>query len=136
MTPLTNSKFDGLSQPKLLRGAVTVTPLQTSLCLRISFFFFCLHARSDMRVYPHSASKWKCHTHPVVASRLPRASRRLCTALYMNATGRSRAANHMLTEGACTASYVKLNFAVWQPSLAQQKRAFSHFSPSTTTLLA
>ena len=54
----------------------------------------------------------------------------------MNATGRSQAANHMLAEGICTLSYVKLNLAVRQPSLAQQGRAFSHFSPSTTTLLA
>ena len=68
------------SQPKLLRGAVTARPLQTSLCLRISISIsisiFILHARSDMRVYPHSAGQWKCHTRPVVASRLPHASRR------------------------------------------------------------
>ena len=56
--------------------------------------------------------------------------------LYMNATGRSRASNHKLTEGVWTASYVKLNLAVWQPSLAQQGRSFSHFSLSMTTLLA
>ena len=59
------------SQPKLLCGAVTATPLQTSL--RISIFF-CLHTLSDMWVFPHSASQWKFHTRPLDASRLPHAS--------------------------------------------------------------
>ena len=60
----------------------------------------------------------------------------VCTPLYKSAAGRSRAANHMVTEGVCTALHAKLNLAVRQLSLAQQQRAFSHFSPSTTTLLA
>ena len=91
------------------------------------------HAQSDMRVYPHSASQLKCHTWPVVAAAYHILAEGVCTALYMNVTGRSWAANHMLSGGFFTASYVKPNLAVRQPSLAQQVRAFSHFPPSTTT---
>ena len=59
------------SQPKLLRGAATATPCK--LRYAYGFLFFCLHARCNMRVYPHSASQWKRHTRPVVASRLEHA---------------------------------------------------------------
>ena len=40
------------------------------------FLYFCVHARSDMQVYPISVSQWMCHTWQVIASRLPPATRR------------------------------------------------------------
>ena len=95
------------SQPKLLRGAVTVTPLQTLQCLRISMFF-CLHAQTDMRVFPIQRVNGS-----FTLDRSPQSAYRMLAALY-----------------------VKLNLAVRQPSLAQQGRTFSHFSPSTAAFLA
>ena len=47
-----------------------------------------------------------------------------------------RAANYMLTEGVCTAPRMKLNLAVLRLSRVQQRRTFSPFPPSKTTLLA
>ena len=54
----------------------------------------------------------------VTLDRLSRASHHkhaegVCTALYMNAIGRSQAANSLLAERGCTASYVKLNLAAF-----------------------
>ena len=89
-----------------------------------------------MRVYPHSASQWKRRTRPVVASHLPLASRRCLQRFVHKHDWSSRAAKHMLGEGVCAVSYVNLNLAMLQSSLAKQQRAFSHFSPSTTTVLA
>ena len=129
------------SQPKLLCGAVTANSLQTSLCLRISISI-------SISIFIYCTPEATCEFIPILRVNgsvlLDRSSRAayhmlaegVCTALYMNATGRSRAANHMLAERVFTASYVKLNLAVQQPSLAQQRRALSHFSPPTTTLLA
>ena len=124
------------SQPKLLRGAVTTTPLQTSICLRISFFFFACTPEAKCEFIPIQRVNGSVTLHRSSRVAYDMLAEGVCTALYMNATGRSRAANHMLAEGVCTASYVKLNLAIRQPSFAQQRRAFSHFSLSTTTLLA
>ena len=121
------------SQPKLLCGAVTATALQSSLCLRISIFFLCT---------PEVTCKVISIQRVNGSVTLDRSSR---AAYHMRAEGVCTTlnikhdwsvANHMLDEGVCTASYVKLDLAIRQPSFAQQRSAFSHFSPSTATLLA
>ena len=134
LTPLTNSKFEFVSA-KTASWSCNSGPLQTSLCLRIFYFFACM---------PEATCKFIPIQRVNGSVTLDRSSRAayhmlakgICTALYMNATDRSRAANHMVAGGVCTTLYVKLNLAARQPSLAQQRRVFSHFSLSTTTLPA
>ena len=108
-----------------------MTPLQTSLCLRI-FFFFCSHVPSDTRVYPHSVNQGKCHSRPFFASCLPHASRRRLHRIVHERDRFFEAANHMLAEGVCTASCMRCrerNLAVLhgQLSLAHwPRRALSY----------
>ena len=99
-------------------------------------FFFCLHPEATCEFIPIQRVNGSVPLDRSSRAAYHMLAEGVCTALYMNATGRLRTANHMLAEGVCTASYVKLNLAVRQPSLAQQRRAFSHFSPSMTTLPA
>ena len=99
------------SQP-VLHGAVTATPWQTSLCPRISIFSLARPERheslsplSESMEVPHSTARREPLAHT---------SRRRLDRIVHERDRSSRAANHMLAEEVCTASYVKLNLSTRQ----------------------
>ena len=117
LTPLTNSKFEFVSAKTALRSCNSDS--LAIFAMPMDFYIFACMPEATCE--PHSASQWKCHTRPVVASRLPHANRRRLHRIVheRDRSVASAAANHMLAAAVCTASYVKLNLAVRQPSLTQ-----------------